>query len=95
MEETRKLAEFLSKTSYKDIPVSVRDHAKLCILDCLGVTIAGAREEMATILVSFAQEMGGKEEATILFLTSISLILKGVNSLAKFSIFNHTTFLNY
>ncbi|GAB6273479.1 MAG: MmgE/PrpD family protein [Peptococcaceae bacterium] len=66
MEETRKLAEFLSKTSYQDIPVSVRNHAKLCILDCLGVTIAGAREEMADLLVNFAQEMGGKEEATIL-----------------------------
>jgi len=66
MEETRKLAEFLSKTSYQDIPVSVRNHAKLCILDCLGVTIAGAREEMATIMVNFAQEMGGKEEATII-----------------------------
>jgi 2-methylcitrate dehydratase PrpD len=66
MEETRKLAEFLSKTSYQDIPVSVRDHAKLCILDCLGVTIAGAREEIAAILVNFAQEMGGKEEATII-----------------------------
>jgi len=66
MEETKKLAEYLCKTSYQDIPVNVREHAKLCILDCLGVTLAATKEKMAEILVEFVKEMGGNKEATIL-----------------------------
>jgi len=76
MEETKKLAEFLCKTSYEDIPVNVREHAKLCILDCLGVTLAATKEKMAEILVDYVKEMGGNKEATVLgnnFKTSVLL----------------------
>ncbi|HPG95955.1 MAG TPA: MmgE/PrpD family protein [Rectinema sp.] len=66
MEETQKLAEFLCKTSYQSIPTDAVEHAKLCILDCLGVTIAATKKDMATMMVNFAQEMGGKKEATII-----------------------------
>jgi aconitate decarboxylase len=39
---TRDLAEFAARLEFEDIPAAVVDHAKLCVLDGLGVALFGA-----------------------------------------------------
>ncbi len=47
---TRRIAEFVSQSSYDQIPTSVRERLKLLILDSLGCAIYGARLEWCRIL---------------------------------------------
>src|ERR1700761_3062891 len=47
---TRKIAEFVSGLSYKQIPAEVRERIKLLILDSLGCAIYGANLEWCRIL---------------------------------------------
>ena len=54
------------QNSFGDIPKSVIGYNKLCLLDWLGVTLAGSQEKMATILFDLIKEMGGKEHVTVL-----------------------------
>lgn len=63
---TNIMAEWVYQNSFGDIPKSVIDYSKLCLLDWLGVTLAGSQEKMATILFDLIKEMGGKEHATVL-----------------------------
>ncbi len=41
-QQIEKLAQFVAETKYEDIPQAVRNHAKLVVLDTLGVILAGA-----------------------------------------------------
>jgi 2-methylcitrate dehydratase PrpD len=66
MGATRKLAEYVSRTAYKDISSKAIEQAKLCILDWLGVTLGGSREDIAPILIDFVTAIGGEKQATIL-----------------------------
>ncbi|MFZ3209267.1 MAG: MmgE/PrpD family protein [Geobacteraceae bacterium] len=66
---TRKLAEFVSGTSYEGIPVGVRNHSKLVFLDWLGVTLAGSREELASVMTKMIKEIDGERgpaQATVI-----------------------------
>ncbi|MFC1913847.1 MmgE/PrpD family protein [Chloroflexota bacterium] len=56
---TKKIAEFINGTSYKDIPDEVVAVAKKYILDCLGVMLAGSRESTGRIMVEHVKELGG------------------------------------
>ena len=47
---TRRIAEFVSKLTYEQIPVHVRERIKLLILDSLGCAIYGAKLEWCRIL---------------------------------------------
>lgn len=66
MEITRQLASFVARTAYEDLSAEVIDQARLCLLDWLGVTLAGTREELAPVLNGCITELGGKEQATVL-----------------------------
>jgi 2-methylcitrate dehydratase PrpD len=66
---TRKLAEFVNGTSYEGIPFEVRNHSKLVFLDWLGVTLAGSREELASVMTKTIKGIdgeGGPAQATVL-----------------------------
>ena len=63
---TRALAEQARTLRYGDIPDTVRQWARQCILDYIGCGIAGASDELVTILLAEAQENGGKEAASVL-----------------------------
>jgi 2-methylcitrate dehydratase PrpD len=65
MKITDTLAEFLVKTSLEDIPELPRETAKLCLLDWLGVTLAGYREPLGHILFDLSQALGGKPQASL------------------------------
>ena len=63
---TRVLAEQARTLTYADIPEDVRAWARQCVLDYLACAIAGAPEELTTILLAELQEAGGAPAATVI-----------------------------
>ncbi|WP_428486455.1 MmgE/PrpD family protein [Rhodopila sp.] len=63
---TRSLAEQARTLRLEDIPESVRSWARQCVLDYLGCGLAGASDELVTILLAEMNEQGGREAATVL-----------------------------
>ncbi len=61
----KKLAAFIHGTSYDNLPQNVIQQAKLCLLDLIGVSIAGGRQKVASIVQSLVPAMGGCEEVTL------------------------------
>jgi 2-methylcitrate dehydratase PrpD len=53
---SRNLAEFTVEFKIDGIPEIVLDNAKIAILDCLGVSLRGAAEEIGEILLRFARK---------------------------------------
>lgn len=66
MEETKRLADFIAGTRYEDLPPDVIREAKLCLLDWLAVTFAGAGDGTVQGLYDVVEMTGGKEQATVL-----------------------------
>ena len=62
---TRQLASYVVETKYKDLPDEVINKAKLCILDWYGASLAGRNEKEVRITYDFINEIGGKEQCTI------------------------------
>lgn len=59
--------EFIQTLRFEDIPSEVLKQAKICLMDLVGASIAGAHAKGAKILLDFAsQEMGGSREATVI-----------------------------
>jgi len=55
---TRTLAEFAATVKFDDIPANVVDAAQRCIVDTVGVMIAGAGTDVAKVMHSFATRRG-------------------------------------
>ena len=54
-----KLAQFVAETQWEDVPQPVQHHAKLVLLDTLGVILAGsARPEVAALRQRLAATAG-------------------------------------
>jgi 2-methylcitrate dehydratase PrpD len=66
MEAERRLAEFICRTAYDDLPSKAVNVIRNQFLAVLGATIAGARAEGCETVAKIAKEIGGKEEASIL-----------------------------
>jgi len=66
MELTKKIANFIVETKSSDIPNYAYDHAKVCFLDWLAVTMAGKDEPLVLKLITYSNLMGGNEQASIL-----------------------------
>jgi len=66
MDATKRLAEFVIETRYRDFPQEAIDKGKERILDTLGCMIAGCKEEVASILLKHLEIVGGRQEATII-----------------------------
>ena len=62
---SRTLAEFSCHLHFEDIPPVTRKTMKNHLLDCLGVGLAGSREEPARICYETLAPSGGREEATV------------------------------
>jgi 2-methylcitrate dehydratase PrpD len=56
---TKALADFITGFTHKEIPKDVSAVAKQAILDYLGVTIAGSRENTSKIITAFVKNEGG------------------------------------
>lgn len=75
MEATKSLAEFVLSTNFDDLPLEVIEEAKLCFLDWLGVTLAGAHDPEVNRLFQVIELIGGNVQATILGKNTKSSIL--------------------
>ncbi len=63
----QRIVEFIGECTLDDMPVEVRDQARVCLLDLIGACLAGSRSKGASILAGFAREqMAGKPEATVI-----------------------------
>ena len=60
-----KLSRFVVDVRYETMPPRALETAKTAIMDCLGVAVAGGKEESAVISGRLAREERAKEEATI------------------------------
>src|SRR5438067_5565117 len=63
---TRALAARASAVAYDALPEAVRALARQCVLDYYGVALAGAGDELATILLDELLEAGGAAQAGII-----------------------------
>jgi len=63
---TKRVAEFVVKTGYRQIPQEAVKIAKDAILDCLGCMIAGAKEPPPELVTQYVKELGGKPEAGVI-----------------------------
>ena len=63
---TQRLADYASGLTLKDIPEDVRAIAKQCLLDWLGVTLAGAQEPLTQKLLDYARAEGCGDHATLI-----------------------------
>ena len=63
---TRALTEQARGLRLRDIPETILSWARQCVLDYIGCGIAGASDELVTILLAEMQEQGGKDVASIL-----------------------------
>ncbi|WP_197089253.1 MmgE/PrpD family protein [Puniceibacterium sp. IMCC21224] len=70
---TRTVAAFVTETTYADLPDDVVQIAKRCMVDGLGVMLAGSREPCALIARRHAASFGGKAEARTLGAGSVGL----------------------
>ncbi len=66
MDVTKKIAKFVVDTKYERIPLKAVETAKIAVRDCLGVALAGSKEEDAKICAEIARQEGAKEEATVI-----------------------------
>ena len=62
---TRELAARSAALCYTDLPEDVRLRVRQCLLDWIGVTIAGACEPLVHMLAEEAREQGGHAQATV------------------------------
>jgi len=64
-EATAELANYAVNVRYEDLPPEVIAFAKHCVLDWVGVTLAGSRDETGELVLAEAREEGGNPQATI------------------------------
>lgn len=65
MSATRELVEFVVNTDLEEIPLDAILMAKRCLLDCVGVTLAGSLDPLRLMLQAYLDKVGGITEATI------------------------------
>ena len=66
MKITERLAKFVASTPTTAIPPEARGQARRAVLDTLGVTLAGSREDASMKVAAMVREQGGLEEAAVL-----------------------------
>src|SRR6266568_3058303 len=66
MDVTAKIAEFVTELKYTSIPTAAVQTAKIAMRDCLGVALAGSKEEDAKICAQIARQENAREEAAVI-----------------------------
>ena len=64
MSATGKLASYVYNTRYGHLPREAIQKAKSCVLDGLGVILAGTKHSTSKLVLEYARNVGGKAEAT-------------------------------
>lgn len=63
---TKAIANFVVQSSFNEVPQEVVRIAKNAMIDCIGVTIPGSREDASLILQKYVQELGGMPKASLI-----------------------------
>lgn len=63
---SRQIAEASVAIRFEDIPAAALTIGKACIIDCLGVAVAGAGSASASIIENHLEECGGRPVATVI-----------------------------
>jgi 2-methylcitrate dehydratase PrpD len=63
---TRALGHFVANLRYDALPHDVRERAKLALLDWVGAALAGVDSDSAHKMSGLIDELGGREESTIM-----------------------------
>jgi len=63
---TDSVAKFITTVTYEDFPQKAVFAARHGIIDCIACALAGSKEQLADILVGFAQDNGGGQAATVI-----------------------------
>ncbi|MGH2699371.1 MAG: MmgE/PrpD family protein [Actinomycetota bacterium] len=66
MDATAALSEFVAGLSAERIPDEVVHQAKRCLMDWIGVTLAGSADPSADVLLAVADEVAASPQATVL-----------------------------
>jgi 2-methylcitrate dehydratase PrpD len=66
MDVTAKIAGFVTELKYASIPTAAVQTAKIAVRDCLGVALAGSKEEDAKICAQIARQENAREDATVI-----------------------------
>jgi len=66
MDVTAKIAQFVVNAKYEKLPPQAIATAKVAARDCLGVALAGSKEEDAKICAEVARQEQAKEETTVI-----------------------------
>jgi 2-methylcitrate dehydratase PrpD len=63
---TKKLAQFVYETQFKDLPETAVNKAKECFLDWQGVALAGTGDPASGIMMQYVMAAGGNPEASVI-----------------------------
>jgi 2-methylcitrate dehydratase PrpD len=63
---TEALAQFASTLTFDQIPVEARTVARHCLMDMVGVTLAGKSEPLAQMLLAQVEDEGGSPHASLI-----------------------------
>ena len=66
LKTTAAAAEFVENVTFNDIPTEAVRIGTRCLLDGLGLFVAGSKEHSVQILVEEAEQMGGRQDALLL-----------------------------
>ncbi len=66
MDVTAKIAKFAADLKYESLPAKALTAAKVAVRDCLGVALAGSREEDARICAEIARQENAKQETGVI-----------------------------
>lgn len=66
MDVTAKLASFTTEVKFAGIPAAAQQTVKTAVRDCLGVALAGSREEDARICAEIARQENAKEDTGVI-----------------------------
>src|SRR4026207_1594773 len=94
--DTEKVARYVAETNIKNIPNDVLAAAKTAILDCLGVALAGSKEQGTRICAEQARMEQARGAATVWghgFKTSATLAALTNGTAAHGRDFDHRVYL--
>lgn len=66
MHETRTLAQFITDTTFADLPSGLVNECKIAVLDTLAAAFIGTAQPWAQQLLSVVRTLGGSPEATVI-----------------------------
>ena len=77
MGTTQRMASFITKAQFEDIPTPAVNLAKLCLLDAVGCAIYGTTRPLGKIFTGLVDELGGKPVARVL---GTNIVTNAVNA---------------